>query len=90
MVSSDSVPSVTRLITVSAVNPLAPLAIARIESGLTGICHRRSARPMARSIGGRPGRSMPTRPENEASAATVSRAASQSGFVVIAEAYGTA
>ena len=43
MVSSDSVPSVTRLITVSAVNPLVPLAIARIESGLTGTCHRRSA-----------------------------------------------
>ena len=54
MVSSDSVPSVTRLITVSAVNPLAPLAIARIESGLTGTCHRRSARPTARSTGGRP------------------------------------
>ena len=55
MVSSDSVPSATRLITVSAVNPLAPLAIARIESGLTGTCHRRSARPMARSMGGSPG-----------------------------------
>ena len=90
MVSSDSVPSVTRLITVSAVNPLVPLAIARIESGLTGTCHRRSARPIARSTGGRPGRSMPMRPENEASAATVSRAVSQSGFAVIAEAYGTA
>ena len=31
---------------------LAPLAIARIESGPTGTCHRRSARPMARSMGG--------------------------------------
>ena len=85
MVSSDSVPSVTRLITASAVNPLVPLAIARIESGRTGTCHRRSARPMARSTGGRPGRSMPTRPENEDSAATASRAMSQSGFVTMAE-----
>ena len=33
---------------------------------------------------------MPMRPENEASVATLSRAASQSGFAIIAEAYGTA
>ena len=86
VVSSDSVPSTTRLIIASAVNPLVPLASARIESGLTGTCHRRSARPTARSTGSRPGRSIPMRPENEDSAATSSRAVGQSGFAVMAEA----